>query len=148
MLLVAAAAALAMAACSTPAESPSTHATPPPSVATTLPAAVVTTMVPTTSTTSTTEAPPPTVQPNGVVVQIAISGFAFKPPTITVATGTTIVWTNQDATSHTATAAEGAFRTGTIGPDASSEVVMGGPGVYRYFCSIHPEMKGTITVEG
>ena len=148
ILTCTAAAALIVASCSTP--TPGSQSTLPAST-TTAPVPVATTVVTATTSTmpaTTTEAPPPTVQPNGVVEQIAISGFSFKPAAITVEPGTTIVWTNQDGASHTATAAEGAFRTGTIALDASSEVVIGGPGVYEYFCSIHPEMRATITVEG
>jgi plastocyanin len=96
----------------------------------------------------TTTTPAATVEPNGTIVQIAIDGFAFKPPKVTVTPGTTVAWTNQDGVSHTATADEGAFRTGTLAPDATFEVVIGGPGTYAYSCSIHPEMRATITAEG
>jgi len=50
------------------------------------------------------------------------------------------------AANHTATASDGSFDTGTIAPGGSGSVTFNTPGTYSYFCAIHPDMTGTITV--
>jgi plastocyanin len=80
---------------------------------------------------------------------VAIKGFEYAPPSLTVAKGATVEFTNADSTSHTATSkSSGAFDTGTIGQGQSKTVTLSEPGTYAYFCSFHPFMQGTITVEG
>ena len=79
---------------------------------------------------------------------MTIADFAFAPPGLTVAKGTTVEFTNEDETSHTATAkGSGAFDTGTIKPGKSAEVTLEKTGTFAYYCAFHPFMKGTITVE-
>ena len=79
---------------------------------------------------------------------VAISGFAFSPPDITVTVGDTITWTNSDATAHTATADDGSFDTGTIGATARpGRATFSTAGSFPYHCKIHSSMTGTITVE-
>lgn len=79
---------------------------------------------------------------------VTIKNFAFNPPSLTVAKGTTIDFTNHDSTSHTATSSTpGAFETGTIKPGKSASVTLEKPGTYSFYCAFHPFMKGTITVK-
>ncbi|TAL80399.1 MAG: hypothetical protein EPN88_01275, partial [Bacteroidetes bacterium] len=47
--------------------------------------------------------------------EVWIQGMAFTPSTITVVAGTTIMWTNKDAVSHTVTSNNGSFNSGTLG---------------------------------
>jgi plastocyanin len=79
-------------------------------------------------------------------VTIDIVDFAFSGGSITVEAGTTVTWVNQGAANHTATASDGSFDTGTIAPGGSGSVTFNTPGTYSYFCAIHPDMTGTITV--
>ncbi|MFE1962224.1 cupredoxin family copper-binding protein [Streptomyces sp. NPDC059479] len=80
--------------------------------------------------------------------QVTIDNFAFMPAALTVAPGARITVTNKDDTAHTVTATAGkAFDTGTV--DAGRTVTFTAPakaGVYPYICTIHPFMKGTLTV--
>jgi plastocyanin len=67
---------------------------------------------------------------------------------LTVATGTTVVWHNDDNIPHTATSdAAGAFNTGNIGPNGTARVTFNTAGTVRYHCAIHPGMTGTIVVQ-
>jgi plastocyanin len=75
---------------------------------------------------------------------VAISGFAFAPASLTINVGDRVTWRNSDSVTHTATA--GAFDTGDIDPGASASVRFTKPGTYRYVCTPHPSMKGTIRV--
>lgn len=77
---------------------------------------------------------------------VAISDFAFSPKTITITVGDRVTWTNSDAVAHTATDTGGAFDTGSIGQGESASVRFTQPGTYRYVCTPHPTMTGTIRV--
>ena len=78
-----------------------------------------------------------------------IVSFAFEPAERTVATGTTITWTNNSDRPHTVTDRGGTFDTNPIAPNATGELTFSAPGVYHYFCRINPNrMNGIITVTG
>ncbi len=86
--------------------------------------------------------------PGAAAKTVAIANFAYAPPDLTVAKGTTIDFTNEDSTSHTATTkSSGVFDTGTIKPGKSASVTLEKTGSFAYFCQFHPFMKGTITVK-
>ena len=83
----------------------------------------------------------------GVSQSVVIRGFAFAPPSVTIAPGEAITWQNLDAVTHTATSDTGAFAdTGAIATGASKTVTFANAGTYPYHCAIHPEMLGTVTV--
>jgi plastocyanin len=77
---------------------------------------------------------------------VAISDFAFSPRSITINVGDRVTWTNSDAVAHTATATGGAFDTGNIEEGESASIRFTRPGTYRYICTPHPTMTGTIRV--
>jgi plastocyanin len=79
---------------------------------------------------------------------VSIANFAFDPDTVTIQVGDTITWTNNDGTAHTATAGDGSFNTGNIGPGASDSVTFDTAGSFAYHCAIHPQMTGTVVVQG
>jgi Cu+-exporting ATPase len=76
----------------------------------------------------------------------------FRPGTRTVKAGTTLTFVNDDEHAHTVTsgtrgAPDGAFDSGLLGPGQQFRYHFDRPGVYRYFCSLHPGMDGTIVVK-
>lgn len=84
----------------------------------------------------------------------ATSGAGYEPPTVTVSPGGSVVWDNQDNALHTATSGEsptpdGKFDSGLIGANQASKPVTmpSEPGEYKYFCTLHPFLVGTITVQ-
>ena len=77
---------------------------------------------------------------------VAIADFSFAPADVEVPAGTEVVWSNEDPTTHTVTADDGAFDSGTLDPGATFRTVV--QGTVRYRCLIHPSMQGTITVVG
>jgi plastocyanin len=77
---------------------------------------------------------------------VDISGFAFAPRELTVKIGDTVTWANADAQSHTATADDGAFDSGSIGGNASKSVTLTTAGTFAYHCRIHPQMTATLVV--
>jgi plastocyanin len=101
-----------------------------------------------TETTATTSAEAPTTAPTAAPAAIDIEGFDFGEP-ITVAVGQTVVVTNLDGAPHTFTDRGGAFDSGSIGTGGGTfEVAIDTPGTYEFFCSIHPSMTGSLTVQG
>jgi plastocyanin len=77
---------------------------------------------------------------------VTIADFHFTPPSTTVHVGDTITWTNDGPSSHTATARDGSFDTGTLSKGQSASHTFTKPGTFAYVCTIHPFMHGTITV--
>ena len=77
---------------------------------------------------------------------VTIADFNFTPGTITVHAGDTITWTNDGPSSHTATARDGSFDTGTLRKGASGSHTFTQAGSFSYLCKIHPFMHGTIVV--
>lgn len=77
---------------------------------------------------------------------ITMAGFSFSGPT-TVQVGDTIELVNQDEVPHTFTAEDETFDV-SISSGDKAPYTFEEPGEYAYFCSIHPSMEGTITVEG
>jgi plastocyanin len=72
----------------------------------------------------------------------------FDPPDAAIEPGSTITWTNNGAVPHTVTADDGSFDSGVLNPGDSYTVAFDGQGTITYFCAIHPEMRGSVTVVG
>ena len=79
-------------------------------------------------------------------VAVHIDNFVFEPAQLTVKVGTTVAWTNRDDIPHTVVCA-GKFRSKTMDTDGTFSFTFTAPGEYKYFCSLHPHMTGTIKVE-
>jgi plastocyanin len=79
-------------------------------------------------------------------VSVSIKGFAFNPAAITAKVGQTITFTNEDSAPHTATLDDGSCTTPQIAPGSADGLMFTAAGTYPFHCSVHPTMKGTITV--
>jgi plastocyanin len=77
---------------------------------------------------------------------VTIDNFTFQPAELTVKVGTTVTWKNHDDIPHTVVSA-GKFRSKTMDTDDSFSFTFTAAGEYKYFCSLHPHMTGTIKVE-
>ena len=77
---------------------------------------------------------------------VAIQDFSFSPRTIEVRVGDTVRWTNRDSVAHSATAQNGSFDTGLLSDGESGSVRFTAAGTYRYICTPHPDMTGTVVV--
>jgi plastocyanin len=83
-----------------------------------------------------------------VIARIAGSGAAFAPNSVTVGNGASVAWTNADSASHTATADNGSFDTGTIvAGTTSAPIPMDNSGTFTFHCSLHPGEVGTLIVQ-
>ena len=88
-------------------------------------------------------APPPARQANSIVMK----NFDFAPMSLTVKAGTTVTWKNTDGEPHTVTSVDGLFRSGALDTDDTYAFKFAKPGTYKFVCSIHPRMMGTIVVK-
>jgi plastocyanin len=79
---------------------------------------------------------------------VGIGDNYFDPPDAAVEPGSTITWTNNGARPHTVTADDGSFDSGVLNPGDSYTVAFDGQGTVTYHCTIHPEMRGSVTVGG
>ncbi len=76
----------------------------------------------------------------------------FIPATVSISTGSTVVWINDDTAAHTVTSGgpaggpDGVFDSSLVMGGASFEVTFDDAGSYDYFCMVHPWMTGTINV--
>jgi plastocyanin len=64
-----------------------------------------------------------------------------------VRAGDTIESRNADPFPHNATARDGGFRSGDIGPGQSWHSRVDTKGRFRYACTLHPGMKAELVVE-
>jgi len=78
-----------------------------------------------------------------------IDNFSFSPAQLSVASGSTVTWENRDDMPHTivndATPRE--FKSAPLDSGEHFSQTFSKPGTYKYFCSIHPHMTGTIVVK-
>jgi plastocyanin len=79
-------------------------------------------------------------------VTVKIRNFKFEPTNLAIAVGKTVQFINLDEEPHTATATDGTFNTKALDTNQSWNYTATKPGTYPYICSIHPFMKGTLTV--
>jgi plastocyanin len=100
------------------------------------------------------QAAPPQIVPAQIVpaqivpAQIVIDNFAFAPATLTVAAGTSVTWLNKDEEPHTVMSADQpvSFKSPALDTDDKFTFVFARPGTYKYFCTIHSHMVGTVVV--
>ncbi|MFZ2005241.1 MAG: cupredoxin family copper-binding protein [Stellaceae bacterium] len=80
---------------------------------------------------------------------VTIDNFAFGPALTIVAPGTKVTWINKDEEPHTVTSADGGltFKSPALDTGDKFSFTFDKPGTYKYFCSIHPHMAGTIVVK-
>jgi len=78
---------------------------------------------------------------------VRIDNFNFTPPTLVVAPGTTVTWTNADDSPHTVREKDGKFKSAALDTDDTFSQTFAALGEYEYFCSIHPRMVGKIVVQ-
>jgi nitrite reductase (NO-forming) len=92
--------------------------------------------------------------PTGVSIVPGSSSLttdAYSPNPVQVSTGASVTWTNDDSQPHTATSGENAtpdqrFDSGIMAPAATFEHTFTEAGEYPYFCLLHPNMVGTVSV--
>jgi len=81
-------------------------------------------------------------------VNIDIKEFMYAPKDLTIAAGTKVTWVNDDQIPHTVVETNKVFRSGALDTNDHFSYVFDSPGVFEYFCALHPQMIGRIVVSG
>jgi plastocyanin len=78
---------------------------------------------------------------------------AYSPNPIEVKVGGGVTWSNDDSQIHTATSGSvgsaesgSVFDSGILSPGATFDFVFDKAGTYDYYCTLHPQMVGSINV--
>ncbi len=94
---------------------------------------------------STSPAPAPAA--GGGVVAVQMKNTAFNPAQVTAKVGQTVKWTNEDPFAHNVKADAGEnFKSSNFSQGGTYSYKLDKAGLISYVCTIHPGMKGTITV--
>jgi plastocyanin len=91
-----------------------------------------------------------------VPMLVIMQDFAFHPQNVTVTKGTRVTWLNLDSNigccdpgEHDVSFSSGANETSPLLSTFETwSYAFGSDGVYGYYCTIHPFMKGQVTVTG
>jgi len=78
--------------------------------------------------------------------KVTIDNFDFAPMTVTIPAGGQVTWQNNDDIPHTVRAVDGSFHSRALDTGEAFTQTFAKPGVYAYFCSIHPKMVGKVVV--
>jgi plastocyanin len=84
---------------------------------------------------------------DAAAASVAAGKCAFSPTVARVASGQEVTWLNKDPIPHTVTGAAGSF--GDVKEYQEGESVtyrFDRPGVFPYFCQLHPGMVGAVVV--
>ena len=88
----------------------------------------------------------------GDTVAVSLKGIAFNPADVTVKVGGTVNWTNEESVPHDVTKEDGpgpkfSSGNGNMQQGDTYEQTFKEAGKVNYVCTVHPNMKGTVTVE-
>jgi plastocyanin len=78
---------------------------------------------------------------------VVIDSFSFGPGTVTVPRGTTVTWTNKDDDTHTVVSDSKLFKSPALDTDDTFTFTFGQAGTFKYYCTLHPYMQGTVIVQ-
>ena len=81
------------------------------------------------------------------VAAVRVADFEFQPGTVTVPPGTVVTWTHVGGASHTVTADDRAYHSGTLRTGQNFAFRFETAGTFRYHCEIHSQMVGTVVVQ-
>ena len=78
---------------------------------------------------------------------VDIEALKFSPPMLEVKAGDTVIWKNKDAFPHNVIAENKHLHSADIPSGQSWKFKAGRKGVFPYVCTLHPGMKGVLTVK-
>jgi plastocyanin len=78
--------------------------------------------------------------------KVSIANYAFDPASLTITTGTTVTWTNNDTIAHNVVGDDGSWSSNSLANGDKYSFTFTKAGTFSYHCGVHPSMKATITV--
>ena len=79
--------------------------------------------------------------------KVIMEGMVFKPASLTINAGDSVLWVNDDIVEHTATAADNSWDSKLVAPEKSWKHTFKAKKSHQYVCKYHPTMKGTLVVK-
>jgi plastocyanin len=86
---------------------------------------------------------------NAGVGKVSMQDVEFEPETVRVPPGSEVTWTNDDSVAHDVTAADDSFKSGSpagMSPGDTFTHRFREAGTFKYECTVHPGMEGTVRV--
>ena len=80
--------------------------------------------------------------------KVSMEGIKFNPASVTVKAGDKVTWTNKDSVGHDVTGDN--FKSGDSGGLQNGDTfsqTFDKKGTFDYVCTVHPGMKGSVTVK-
>ena len=71
---------------------------------------------------------------------------SYSPNPIEAKVGETVTWVNDDSTIHTVSSTDGSFDSGILQRGQTFSYTFDKEGEYSYYCALHPNMVGTVSV--
>ena len=81
----------------------------------------------------------------GSAVRVKMLDDRFRPSTITISASTRVKWVNRGDELHSTTSS-GSWDSGLLEPGESFSRRFRREGTFSYFCTVHPDMRGTVNV--
>jgi plastocyanin len=78
--------------------------------------------------------------------KITITSSAYSPASLTVVSGSTVMWTNSDNTVHTVTTEDGTLNSGDIAPGSSYSKTFMSAGTFNYHDAHNTAITGVVVV--
>ena len=78
--------------------------------------------------------------------EVQIDNFSFGPD-VTIATGTTVTWTNNDDVPHVVASDTNIFKSKALDTADHFSYTFAKPGTYIYYCTVHPRMTARVVVK-
>jgi YVTN family beta-propeller protein len=79
--------------------------------------------------------------------KVSIANFQFLPALATIASGSSLTWSNDDGAPHAVAFRDGSSGASSLVPGTTFRRVFERPGTYEYFCSFHQYMTGRVVVQ-
>jgi plastocyanin len=90
----------------------------------------------------------PAPSSSGGSASVTMKDIKFNPSSVTVKKGDTVTWTNDDSVGHDVTG--NGFKSGSaggIGQGQTFKHTFAKAGTFKYQCTVHPGMEGTVVVK-
>ena len=79
---------------------------------------------------------------------VSITDLKYGPAEVSVAAGSSVTWTNNEDVPHTVSFDDDAVSDSEeLAEGDTFSATFDAAGEYTYVCAIHPDMKGTVTVQ-
>jgi plastocyanin len=82
----------------------------------------------------------------GPTTAVNVEFSDYRPDTLDILPGETVLWTNVSTRTHTVTSDSGAFDSGNLASGKRFSIRFDKVGTYRYHCTIHPSIDGEVDV--